>query len=101
MLVRTDAWGRAQSADRRRGVVLPWFIVCGPVIVLALTWAMFACVHRHRQQELEAACTNAALAGCNYLVDEELLTDDPLCFLRVHERAVEAVHRFARHNSVD
>jgi hypothetical protein len=96
MLVRP-----AHFDDCRRGAVLPWFIVCGPVILLALTWALFATVHRHRQEELKIALEAAALAGCNYLVDEELLTDDPQCFERVRERALDAIHRFARYNRVD
>jgi hypothetical protein len=91
----------ARFDDCRRAAVLPWFIVCGPVILLALTWSLFATVHCNRQEELKIALEASALAGCNYLVDEELLRDDPLCFERVRERALGAVHRFARYNRVD
>lgn len=97
-----DAWGyRSAAADRRRGAVLPWFLVCGPVIVLALTWALFATTHRHRQEELKIALECAALAGANYLVDEELLTDRPECLEGIRERAIAAVCRFAKYNCVD
>ena len=89
------------DAAGRRGAVLPWFIVCGPVILLAMTWALFVTVHRHRQEELKVALECAALAGANYLVDEELLSDHPECFLRVRDRALEATHRFGRYNCVD
>jgi hypothetical protein len=89
------------AGKRRRGAVLPWFIVCGPVILLALTWALYVTVHRHRQEELKIALEGSALAGCNYLVDEELLRDDLDCFQRVRERAIAGVHRFAAYNCVD
>jgi len=99
MLVRPA--GAGDLGRCRRGAVLPWFIVCGPVILLALTWALFTTVHCHRQEELKIALENSALAGCNYLVDEELLTDDPRCFERVRERALAAIHRTANYNHVD
>src|SRR5438874_6445072 len=101
MFVRIDAWGSTAAAAPRRGAVLPWFIVCGPVIVLALTWALFVATHRHRHEELKIALESAALAGANYLVDEELLTDRPDSWERVHGRAREAVYRFAGHSRVD
>ena len=63
MFVRIDAWGSTAAAEPRRGAVLPWFIVCGPVIVLALTWALFVATHRHRHEELKIALESAALAG--------------------------------------
>jgi hypothetical protein len=81
--------------------VLPWFLVCGPVILLAMTWALFATTHRHRQEELKIALECAALAGANYLVDEELLADRPDCLERIRERALAAVERFGRYNCVD
>src|SRR5262249_5287467 len=102
MLVRSDSPGCSHASARcRRGAVLPWFVVCGPVILLALAWAFFATIHRHRQEELKSALECAALAGANYLVDEELLTDDPSCFERIRQRAVGAAHRFAKYNCVD
>jgi hypothetical protein len=66
-----------------------------------MTWALFVAIHRHRQEELKIALECAALAGANYLVDEELLTDHPQCFARVRGRALEAVHHFGRCNCVD
>jgi hypothetical protein len=99
--VRTDAGrGALAASQRRRGAILPWFIVCGPVLILALTLVLFATTHRHRQEELKEALECAALAGANYLVDEELLTDEPN-FGLVHERAREAVLRFGQLNRVD
>jgi hypothetical protein len=105
--LRSEASGRARGLfaigdnGRRRGAALPWFIVCGPVILLALTWALFATTHRHRQEELKIAAESAALAGCNYYMDEVLLTDHPDRFELVYERARAAVLRFASHNRVD
>jgi hypothetical protein len=97
---RSDALGRS-VAWRRSGAVLPWFIVCGPVLLLALLWTLTVALHRHRQEELKVAVEEAALSGCNYLVDEELLTDHPCRFQLVRDRAREAVQRFALYSRVD
>lgn len=92
---------RSLRTDARRGAVLPWFIVCGPVILLALLWVLFIAVHRHRQEELKVTAESVALAGGIHLVDEELLTDNPCRFTLVRDRAREAVQRFAAYNRVD
>jgi hypothetical protein len=85
----------------RRGAIIPWFLVATLAVFLIIYTTWFLISHRHRQEELQAACDAAALAGAIALCDEELLSDHPHRFEVVHERARAATLKYACLNFVD
>lgn len=82
----------------RKGATLPWLVLCLPVVLLLLFFAVHICSLRHRQLELEIAVEAGAHAGAIALADDLLLTNEASRLETVMARSRGASRQMARWN---
>src|SRR5260370_27474760 len=97
MLVR-HASARLGCRLCRRGVAIPWFLICAPVLALLAIWAVYSADLHHRKVELEIGAEAAALAAARDLVDDVLLTELPARQEFVEKRARHEARAVANDN---
>jgi hypothetical protein len=80
--------------------MVPWFILCAPVLALLAIWVVYSADLYHRQLELEIDAEAASLAAARDLVDDVLLTELPARQEFVEKHARHEAREVAKRNFV-